>query len=220
MRLLLVEDDAMIGQAMAAALHTAGYAVDCVSDGQAALMALSAQRYTAVLLDLGLPKRNGFEVLRIVRHADDATPVLIVSARDSVEDRITGLDLGADDYVLKPFDMAELLARIRAVIRRRNGNARPELSNGLLTLLLGTREVRTAGGTVRLSAREFSLLHALMLRPGAILSRQELEERIYGWGEEVESNAVEFLIHAVRKKLGAGAIKNVRGLGWMVPKEE
>ena len=218
MRVLLVEDDQMIAGAMLHALHTANYAVDAVADGPAAITAAQTQYYDAILLDLGLPKRDGLEVLRSLRGAGNATPVLIVSARDAVETRIAGLDLGADDYVLKPFDMAELLARMRAVVRRKQGHASSTLEAGALSLDLTTREISLNGQAVRLSAREFSVMEALLIRPGAILSRQELEDRIYGWHNEVESNAVEFLIHGLRKKLGAEAIKNVRGLGWMVSK--
>jgi two-component system OmpR family response regulator len=218
MRVLLVEDDQMIASAMLHALRAANYATDHVTDGPAALTAAQSQHYDVVLLDLGLPKRDGLEVLRGIRSASNAVPVLIVSARDAVETRIAGLDLGADDYVLKPFDMAELLARMRAVIRRKQGHASSTLDCGPLTLNLTTREVSLRGELVRLSAREFSVMEALLIRPGAILSRQELEDRIYGWHHEVESNAIEFLIHGLRKKLGAESIKNVRGLGWMVSK--
>jgi two-component system, OmpR family, response regulator len=218
MRVLLVEDDRMIGETAHHALKDASYAVDWVRDGADALAALATQTYDVVLLDLGLPKKDGLEVLRSIRSKDNPVPVLVVTARDGLQDRIDGLDAGADDYVLKPFEMTELLARMRAVVRRKGGQAMPLLSNGSLTLDPATREVSTRDGTVRLSAREFSLLQALMVRPGAILSRAELEDRLYGWGEEVESNAVEFLIHALRKKLGNAAIKNVRGVGWMVLK--
>lgn len=218
MRVLLVEDDRMIGESANHALKDASYAVDWVRDGEAALAALATQPYDVVLLDLGLPKRDGLEVLRSIRSRDNPVAVLVVTARDAVQDRIAGLDAGADDYVLKPFEMSELLARMRAVARRKGGQATPMLSNGLLTLDPATREVHTGDETIRLSAREFSLLQALMIRPGAILSRAELEDRLYGWGDEVESNAVEFLIHALRKKLGNAAIKNVRGVGWLVSK--
>lgn len=220
MRVLLVEDDTMIGETAQQALKDATYAVDWVRDGADALAALATQTYDVVLLDLGLPKKDGLEVLRTIRSKDNPVPVLVVTARDGLQDRIAGLDAGADDYVLKPFEMTELLARMRAVVRRKGGQAMPLLSNGSLTLDPATREVNTGDAVVRLSAREFSLLQALMVRPGAILSRAELEDRLYGWGEEVESNAVEFLIHALRKKLGNAAIKNVRGVGWMVPKGE
>ena len=220
MRVLLVEDDRMIGEAVQQALQEATYAVDWVRDGQMALTTLNTQDYGLVLLDLGLPKKDGLEVLRAIRSKDNPVPLLVITARDTVEDRIRGLDGGADDYVLKPFNMAELLARMRAVIRRKGGIAGPVLSNGVLSLDPVTREVSFNGEPTRLSAREFSLLHALMVRPGAILSRAELEDRIYGWNEEVESNAVEFLIHSLRKKLGSDAVKNVRGMGWMVSKEK
>ncbi|QRX84404.1 response regulator transcription factor [Glaciimonas sp. PAMC28666] len=219
MRVLLVEDDRMIGEAVKMALKDASYAVDWAHDGAAALVATQTEAYDLMLLDLGLPHLDGLEVLRQLRQRGDALPVLIVTARDAVEDRIHGLDLGADDYVLKPFEMGELLARMRALIRRQAGSATPMMSNGVLSLDPSTREVTVDGNATRLSAREFSLLHALLLRPGAILSRQELENRLYGWNEEVESNAVEFLIHSIRKKLGATSIKNVRGLGWMVSKQ-
>ena len=216
MRVLLVEDDRMIGEAVGQALKDASYAVDWVRDGAAASAAFDSQDYGVILLDLGLPKKDGLEVLRSIRSRGDPVPVLVMTARDAVEERIRGLDSGADDYLLKPFEMAELLARMRAVIRRKGGTSGPVLSNGVLALDPATREITVNGITTRLSAREFSLLQVLMIRPGAILSRSELEDRIYGWGNEVESNAVEFLIHSLRKKLGSDAIKNVRGVGWMV----
>lgn len=218
MRVLLVEDDAMIGDVMAQALKDASYAVDWVRDGQAALNTLADQIYGVVLLDLGLPKKDGLEVLRSIRAKDNPVPVLVITARDTLDDRIRGLDGGADDYILKPFEMTELLARMRAVVRRKGGIASPVLSNGKLSLDPATREVSLEGQQWRLSGREFSLLQALLVRPGAILSRTDLEDRLYGWNEEVESNAVEFLIHSLRKKLGSDAIKNVRGVGWMVSK--
>ncbi|MED5595844.1 response regulator transcription factor [Janthinobacterium sp. P210006] len=218
MRVLLVEDDAMIGAAVQAALRDAAYAADWVRNGQTALDTLACQHYDVVLLDLGLPGKDGQDVLRAIR-ARNNVPLLVITARDALEQRLLGLDGGADDYVLKPFEMAELLARMRAVLRRKGGAAAPVLGNGSVSLDPATREA-TAGGAapVQLSNREFALLYALLLRPGAILSRSELEERIYGWGEEVESNAVEFLIHALRKKLGTAIIKNVRGVGWMTSK--
>ena len=220
MRVLLVEDDKMIGEAISQALHDAAYAVDWVQDGHVAMSAIETHTYDIALLDLGLPGRDGLEVLRLLRLAGKHLPVLIVTARDAVKDRIKGLDLGADDYLIKPFETDELLARMRAVFRRKGGNAIPVMTNGALTLDPATRDATHAGTSCRLSAREYALLHTLLLRPGAILSRTELEERIYGWNEEVESNAVEFLIHAIRKKLGATVIKNVRGVGWMVAKHE
>ena len=219
MRVLLVEDDPMIGQAVQDALRDATYAVDWVTDGLSAMNAAAAQHYDLVLLDLGLPGKDGIEVLRSLRSRNNAVPLLIITARDGVEERIRGLDSGADDYVLKPFAMTELLARMRAVLRRKAGAAQPLLSNGVLVLDPATREAVSEGQPpVQLSKREFALLQALMVRPGAILSRADLEDRVYGWGEEVESNAVEYLIHALRKKLGSTSIKNVRGAGWMVSK--
>ena len=219
MRVLLVEDDRMIGEAVLQSLNDAAYAVDWVRDGQAALTAIGSQAYGVVLLDLGLPRKDGLEVLRSIRAKGSLAPVVIITARDALEDRVRGLDLGADDYILKPFEMAELLARMRAVVRRQGGSAGPLLGGSALSLDPVTREASVNGKPTRLSGREFSLLQALMVRPGAILSRAELEDRIYGWNEEVESNAVEFLIHALRKKLGSTAIKNVRGVGWMISRE-
>jgi len=219
MRVLLVEDDRMIGAALEQGLKDAAYAVDWVEDGAMALDVSQSQTYDLVLLDLGLPKKDGLEVLRSIRAAQNPVPLLVITARDGLADRLLGLDSGADDYVVKPFELAELLARMRAVLRRKGGTANPILSNGLLMLDPVTREATVGGATCRLSAREFALLQALLIRPGAILSRAELEDRLYGWGEEVESNAVEFLIHALRKKLGTATIKNVRGVGWMVAKE-
>jgi two-component system OmpR family response regulator len=219
MRVLLVEDDPMIGAAIQSALKDASYAADWVKNGQFALSALDCQHYDLVLLDLGLPGKDGLDVLASIRAKDNPVPLLIVTARDGLDDRLRGLDGGADDYVLKPFEMAELLARMRAVLRRKGGNAAPALGNGVVSLDPATKEASVNGGSpVQLSNREFSLLQALLVRPGAILSRSELEDRIYGWGEEVESNAVEFLIHALRRKLGSEVIKNVRGVGWMVSK--
>jgi two-component system OmpR family response regulator len=219
MRVLLVEDDPMIGEAIQGALKDASYAADWVKNGQTALTMLGCQHYDLVLLDLGLPGKDGLDVLTSIRAKDNPVPLLIITARDGLDDRLRGLDGGADDYVLKPFQMAELLARMRAVLRRKGGTAAPVLSNGVVSLDPATKEVSVNGGSsVQLSNREFSLLHALLVRPGTILSRSELEDRIYGWGEEVESNAVEFLIHALRRKLGSEVIKNVRGVGWMVSK--
>jgi two-component system OmpR family response regulator len=220
MRVLLVEDDPMIGSAVQDALREATYAVDWVREGQGALDATSCQRYDLVVLDLGLPGVSGMEVLRGLRRSGEGVPLVIITARDGVDDRVRGLDGGADDYLPKPFEMAELLARMRAVLRRRGGAASPLLSNGLVSLDPATREAHRPGGeSVLLSNREFALLQALLVRPGAILSRAELEERIYGWGEEVESNAVEYLIHALRRRLGSEVVRNVRGVGWTTPKD-
>lgn len=219
MRVLLVEDDTMIGTAIQLALKDASYAADWVRNGQTALDTLGCQHYDLVLLDLGLPGKDGMDVLRTIRARDDPIPLLIITARDGLDDRLLGLDGGADDYVLKPFEMVELLARMRAVLRRKGGGATPVMSNGFVTLDPATRDAQVVGADpVRLSNREFALLQALMVRPGAILSRRELEDRIYGWGDEVESNAVEYLIHALRRKLGSTVIRNVRGTGWMVSK--
>ena len=218
MRILLVEDDRLIGTALEGALRDQSYAVDWVRDGEAALTSLKAGHYGLMLLDLGLPRRDGLAVLRTVRAERNPIPIVIVTARDAVEDRIMGLDLGADDYVLKPFEVGELEARIRAVLRRKDGSPDPVLSNGTLTLDPVTHEVKVGEVACILPPREFSLLRILLARPGHIFSRSELETRIYGWGEEVESNAVEYLIRSLRKKLGQDTIKNVRGVGWLVPK--
>jgi two-component system OmpR family response regulator len=218
-RALLAEDDGMIGEAVVSALKDASYAVDWVRDGEAACEALATHAYDIVLLDLGLSGKDGLAVLRLSRSQGAVTPVLVITARDAIDDRILGLDAGADDYIVKPFDIGELLARMRAVVRRKAGSPHPILSNGRIDLDPSTHEVSFDGAPVRLTAREFALLRALLMRPGAILSRGELEDRIYGWGEEVESNAVEFLIHSLRRKLGADAIRNVRGVGWLVAKD-
>jgi len=220
MRILLVEDDRMIGDAMCVALRDETYAVDWVQDGEAALLALGNTEYQAALLDLGLPKRDGLEVLKKLRSNKSAMPVIIITARDEPGDRVKGLDLGADDYLVKPFDIEELLARLRAALRRQGGNAAPLLSNGIISLNPTTREASKGEMTCLLSAREFSLLQALLIQPGSIHTRAQLEESIYGWNEEVESNAIDFLIHGIRKKLGADSIKNVRGAGWMVARNK
>ena len=206
----------MIGAAVQQALRDAAYAVDWVTDGETAIQAVENEDYEVALLDLGLPAADGREVLRHFRKRRRRLPVIIVTARDSVDDRIDGLDLGADDYLVKPFEIRELLARMRAVLRREGSGSPPLLSNGKLDLDPATREACFSGETSLLTAREFALLQALLARPGAIMSRSELERQVYGWNEEVESNAIEFLIHTIRKKLGATAIRNVRGVGWMV----
>jgi two-component system OmpR family response regulator/two-component system response regulator QseB len=216
MRVLLVEDDEMIGQSLKPALAANGWSVDWVKDGALAQSALDDGDYACVLLDLGLPKRDGIEVLRHARNKGDRTPVLVLTARDGLDERILGLDVGADDYLVKPYEFRELLARMRAVIRRRDGSAHSVIGSPELQLDLTTREVIINGERSQLSQREFALLHALMERPGAILSREQLENRIYGWGEEVSSNAVDVLIHGMRGKLGRDTIRNVRGLGWRI----
>ena len=218
MRLLLVEDDPMIGEGVRQGLRQDGFAVDWVRDGQAAELAVANGVYDLVVLDLGLPRKDGFEVLAGLRRKGNSVPVLILTARDAVADRIKGLDSGADDYVVKPFDLDELGARIRALLRRRAGRADSVIRHGELTVNAATHAATLRGKEVTLSAREFAVLEALLERPGAILSRAQLEERLYGWGEEVESNAVEVYIHSLRKKLGAEFIRNVRGVGYMVSK--
>ena len=220
MRVLLVEDDQMLGSAVLQALHDAAYAVDWVQDGARASTALEDHDYALVLLDLGLPRRDGIEVLRRLRARGDATPVLVITARDSVDQRIEGLDVGADDYLGKPFAVGELLARLRALVRRSAGAASSTLTNGVVSLELASKLAVADGVSHGLSQREFSLLQALLLRPGAVLSRAQLEQSIYGWGEEVESNAVDVIIHGLRRKLGAERIRNVRGLGWRVERPD
>jgi DNA-binding response OmpR family regulator len=216
MRVLLVEDDEMIGESLREALRRHGMAIDWVRDGKAADAVLASERFDAVLLDLGLPQRNGLEVLRAMRGRGDATSVIVVTARDALSDKVAGLDAGADDYLIKPFELDELLARLRAVGRRLAGRVSTALETADLRLDPATREVSRAGRSVLLSAREFSLLHALMERPGAILSRAQLEDRLYGWGEELESNAISVYVHQLRKKLGEDVLHTVRGVGYYV----
>jgi two-component system OmpR family response regulator len=216
LRVLLIEDDRMVGAAVEQALKDAAYAVDWVHDAETAMLAVASEAYEVVLLDLGLPGADGREVLRRLRALGPRLPVIIVTARDHIDDRIEGLDLGADDYLVKPFEVRELLARMRAVLRREGSGAAALLGNGRLSLDPATRQAALGDQTAVLTAREFALLQALLARPGTILSRSDIERQLYGWNEEVESNAVEFLIHTIRKKLGADAIRNVRGVGWMV----
>jgi two-component system, OmpR family, response regulator len=216
MRILLIEDDLQIGQSLLRALKDAEFNVDWVRDGIAGRTALAATEYTVVLLDLGLPGMDGIELLRTARASGNAVPVLILTARDDLDSRVQGLDVGADDYLLKPFDVPELLARIRAVIRRKAGYASSRLGVESLCLDLDKRTLTCNGAETVLSAREFALMLAFLERPGTILSREQLEDRLYGWGKEVESNAVDVLIHSVRKKFGQSVIRNVRGLGWTV----
>ncbi|HET7587437.1 MAG TPA: response regulator transcription factor [Gammaproteobacteria bacterium] len=219
MRILLIEDDDMVGAGLVRALEKSGFSVDWTRDGVSGQEAIYQGGYVLVLLDIGLPRRTGFEVLKDVRRGGDCTPIIILTARDAVDDRVEGLDLGADDYVVKPFEVNELRARVRAVVRRRDGHAQPVVGTDSLQLDLTTCEATYDGSITRLSAREFALLHALLERPGAILSREQLENRIYGWNELVSSNAVEVIIHGLRKRMGSNAIRNIRGLGWYVPKE-
>jgi DNA-binding response OmpR family regulator len=220
MRILLVEDDPMIGDGIRTSLRQEGYTVDWVRDGGAADTALSSEHFDLALLDLGLPGQDGIEVLRRLRLRKKSTPVIIITARDGIEDRVKGLDAGADDYVIKPFDLDELAARIRSALRRSSGQAEPELEILGVRINPATKEVKRDGQPIMLSAREYAIVEALMLRRGAILSRAQLEERMYGWGDEIESNAVEVHIHGVRRKLGTDFIQNVRGVGYFIPKSE
>jgi two-component system response regulator QseB len=218
MRLLLVEDDSMVGESLRQGLRQDGFAVDWVRDGEDAELALAGESYGLLLLDLGLPGRSGLDLLATLRRRGSDLPVVIITARDALPDRIAGLDTGADEYLVKPFDLEELEARIRAVLRRQTGRAQPLLRHGDLTLNPATHEVLKGDAFIRLSAREFRLLQALLERPEVVLSRAQLEERLYGWQEEVDSNAVEVHIHHLRKKLGAGIILNVRGVGYTLSK--
>jgi two-component system response regulator QseB len=216
MRLLLVEDDPMIGRAVRHGLERAGFTVDWVTDGQSAEAAVANGVYDTIILDLGLPRVDGLTLLRSLRARRDAVPVLITTARDAVADRVGGLNAGADDYLLKPFDLDELVARVRALLRRRAGGASTALLAGTLSLDPVLRQVTQDGREVSLTAKEFALLEALMQRPGAVLSRERLEDSIYGWGEEIGSNAIEVHVHNLRRKLGVDVIRNVRGVGYRV----
>ncbi|RFB71140.1 MULTISPECIES: response regulator [unclassified Herbaspirillum] len=218
MRILLVEDDLMVGEAARKGLRQDGFAVDWVQDGVAAELALRQEDYALVLLDLGLPQKNGLAVLQQLRAAGNKVPVLIVTARDAVADRVAGLDAGADDYLIKPYDLEELSARMRALLRRQAGRADSLIQVRDVSLNPATREVLLQGQPVALSAREFTLLQAFLDRPGVVLSRAQLEEKLYGWDDSVDSNAIEVHIHSLRKKLGSDFIKNVRGIGYLVPK--
>lgn len=218
MRILIVEDDPMIGASLQTALRGDDYAVDWVRDGQAAELALREAPYDLALLDLGLPRKDGIEVLKTLRARKDRTPVLILTARDTNADMVRGLDAGADDYLVKPFDLDVLLARVRALARRSSGHAEPVIEHHGVALNSVTHEVRLQGIPVEFSAKEFALLEAMLARPGTVWSRTQLEEKIYGWGEEIASNTVEVYIHGLRKKLGTPFIKTVRGVGYMIPK--
>ncbi|MFM9427055.1 two-component system response regulator QseB [Variovorax sp. GrIS 2.14] len=214
MRLLVVEDDPMIGRAIRQGLVAAGYAVDWAEDGRIAELALANGVYDLVVLDLGLPARDGMTVLEELRRSGNHVPVIIVTARDAVDQRIAGLNAGADDYLLKPFDLDELVARVRALLRRRAGVGSSLLTAGALSLDTVRKSVTKEGAPVSLSVREFALLEVLMQQPGAVLSREKLEESIYGWDDDIGSNAIEVHLHNLRKKLGAQAIVNVRGVGY------
>ncbi len=218
MRVLLIEDDAMIGKALVRGLVDHGMSVDWVRDGAEGSAALALGEHALVLLDIGLPEMSGIDVLKTARTTGIRVPVLMITARDALDDRIAGLDLGADDYIVKPFELRELLARMRAVSRRHNGQARSLITSGEITLDLATHLATYRNMEHILTSREFALLQALMQRPGAILSRANIEHQIYGWGEEVESNAVDVLIHAIRRRFDKDIIRNVRGAGWMVVK--
>jgi len=225
MRVLLVEDDALLGDALQAGLKQSGYAVDWMKDGVAADQALSTEPYAAVVLDLGLPRLSGLEVLRRLRSRNGQTqnariPVLILTAMDAVDDRIKGLDAGADDYLAKPFDMGELAARLRALVRRASGSVAPELQVAGIRLDPAAHRVLCRDKPVELSAKEFAVLHALMLNAGKVLSRAQLEEQLYAWGEEVESNAVEVHIHHLRRKLSTELIETIRGVGYLIPRDK
>jgi two-component system, OmpR family, response regulator QseB len=218
MRLLLVEDDGMIAQGLQTALRQGGFAVDWMRDGKSAAAALQAAGFDAVLLDLGLPQRDGIDVLRELRKRGDGTPVIILTARDEIQHRIAGLDAGADDYIVKPFDLDEVMARLRSVLRRAAGRGDPRIQNGEILLDPVSRTVERNGVPVGLSAHEYAVLEALLQRPGAVLSRAQLEDRLYGWDEQIGSNAVEVYVHGLRRKLGSDAIRTLRGVGYFVPK--
>src|SRR3954463_9976366 len=219
MRILLVKDDPMIGEAVLDVLRAEHYAVDWVRDGAMADTALHSGTYDLVLLDLGLPKRDGLQVLRSLRARHSTVPVLVATARDAVGDRVAGLDAGADDYVVKPYDTDELLARVRALLRRSAGRGEPVFSHKGVTLNPATREAAVNGEPVTLSAREWAVLEPMLARPGVVFSRTQLEEKLYGWKDDVSSNAVEVYIHGLRKKLGSELIQTVRGLGYLVPRQ-
>ncbi len=220
MRILLVEDDELLGDALQAGLRDAGFAVDWVRDGAAAECALAAEQFGAVVLDLGLPKLPGLELLRRLRGRGDAAPVLVLTARDAIDDRVRGLDLGADDYVVKPVALAELSARLRALTRRAGGIASGSFRVGALEIDDASREVRYRGTRVELQPREFALLHALALRAGRVLTREQLESQLYEWDRALDSNALEVLVHRLRRKLAPEAIRTVRGVGYMLPRDD
>jgi two-component system response regulator QseB len=216
MRVLIVEDDPMIGRAVVAGLEEGGYTVDWVLDGTEAELALTHRVYDLALLDLGLPRRDGLEILKALRRSGNQLPVVIITARDAIADRVAGLDNGADDYLVKPFDLDELLARARAVVRRKDGRSSSEMICGALSVDPVKRLVTFRGQSIELSAREFAVLEALMKEPGAVVSREKLEDAVYGWGEEVGSNSVEVHLHHLRRKLAPELIRNVRGVGYRI----
>lgn len=218
MRILLAEDDMMLGDGLRAGLRQLGFQVDWVRDGLAAERELMTGDYTAAVLDLGLPMKDGLDVLQALRARKNTTPLLVLTARDAVPDRIRGLDLGADDYVVKPVDLHELGARLRSLVRRSHGQAHAALQSGGVLLDPAARQVSLNGETVALSTREFDLLHALMLSAGRVMSREQLEQQLYSWGYEVDSNAIEVHIHHLRRKLNADVIQTVRGVGYTMPR--
>jgi len=219
MRLLLVEDDSMIGESVQQGLRQDGFAVDWVRDGSAAEVALDASVYDGVLLDLGLPRKGGLDVLKALRSRGKKIPVLVVSARDSVSNRVEGLNLGADDYIIKPFDLDELAARVRAVLRRHSGRAEGVIRVGPLIIDPATHVAELDGRKLSLSPNEFALLEVFMSRPDMVFSREQLEQKLYGWGQEAVSNTVEVFIHSLRKKIGSHFIRNIRGVGYTVPRD-
>ncbi len=218
MRVLLVEDDRLLGDGVLNGLRQAGYAADWVYDGEQADAALKTEEYDLVVLDLGLPKKSGIDVLRDLRGRGKSVPVLILTARDTTEDKVIGLDSGADDYLIKPFDLDELLARIRALARRKSGRSVPLITHGEIVLDPAAHTVTKAGAVVDISPKEFTLLQTLLDNSGRVVSRSRLEESLYAWNEEVESNAIEVHIHHLRKKLGAELIRTIRGVGYIVDK--
>ena len=219
MRILVVEDNTLLGDGIQAGLRQQGFTVDWVQDGVAASLAIDGEPYSAIVLDLGLPKRSGLDVLKAMRQARNATPVLILTARDAIEDRVTGLDTGADDYLVKPFDLSELAARLRALIRRAGGHASAVLTAGALSLDPAGRTVTFRNEPVTLSVKEFDLLHVLMNQAGRVLSRDQIMSALYAWGEEIESNAIDVHLHHLRKKLSPDIVQTLRGVGYMLPKD-
>lgn len=218
MRILLIEDDTLLGDGVRAGLKQAGFAVDWVQDGLAAKLALETEPYALMVLDLGLPKLSGLDLLKWLRERHLTVPVLILTARDTIADRVAGLNAGADDYLIKPFDLDELIARLNALLRRSAGQVTLTLQHGDIELTPSTHQVSKGGQAIELSAREFTLLHELLLHVGRVQSREQLEQHLYGWGEEVESNSVEVHIHHLRKKLGVELIRTLRGVGYVIDK--
>jgi two-component system response regulator QseB len=218
MRILIVEDDRLLGEGLLAGLRQAGFQADWVTDGQAGLDALRAEPFSAVVLDLGLPRLSGLDLLRRLRAARNTVPVLILTARDTPQDVIGGLDAGGDDYLVKPFDLGELAARLRAIVRRASGSAAPLIEHGALRLDPAARSATWEGRSVELAPREFDLLHELLLNAGRVLTRQQLEAKLYPWGAEVESNAIEVHVHHLRRKLAVDLIRTVRGVGYVISK--